>query len=249
MTSEASIMHYKFQVTNLDANDQETVERVDESLTRLATRRKERIEAVGPFARSKLAWKAAVFQQVILYRVVMLADGVIANWNSGNILASFLAARALIETIAVLDDFECQLQLLLANSNLEGIDNLVMNRTFATRDVKWLQDHPSSQSINILTAIDKFDRDKLSGIRRHYDLLSERCHPNALGHHQFFSTLDTSNGTVTFSEKKYLDANFRHVFAAVILAMITENSMDRLDAAIHKTADLQHSQNPAPNAQ
>ena len=38
-------------------------------------------------------------------------------------------------------------------------------------------------------------------------MLSERCHPNSLGHYMFFATLDTETGTVTFSDEKYRQEN------------------------------------------
>src|SRR5262249_10573672 len=59
-------------------------------------------------------------------------------------------------------------------------------------DAVWLEENP-----DVVTYIDKLDR-KLEGFRGQYDRLSERCHPNSLGHNLMFSKLDRSDGTVEY---------------------------------------------------
>ena len=51
---------------------------------------------------------------------------------------------------------------------------------------------PETKAVNILTYIDRFDK-RAEGFRGHYDILSERCHPNALGHNFMFGKLDRSD--------------------------------------------------------
>jgi hypothetical protein len=154
-----------------------------------------------------------VYQQAILYRVVMLARGVRLAWNAQNILLSFLAARALMETLAVFDDLEGELSSTAECEDLEATDRLVMNRTFSTRDGELLQDHPELLAINVLTFIDKLEQRYGIPIRNHYNSLSERCHPNSAGHHQMYSTTDRTNGTVTFSETKNPDMSLDYIRA------------------------------------
>jgi hypothetical protein len=79
-------------------------------LRRLDKKRAKNIVVKGQFAESKLAWKAAILQQVLLYRCVGVASGCAQMWNFGNALCSVLAARALLETIALALDFEKNLQ-------------------------------------------------------------------------------------------------------------------------------------------
>src|SRR5579862_5058079 len=67
---------------------------------------------------SKREWRIAVLQQAFLYRTIALAKGCADAWNAGNVLCSVLAARALLETIAVVEDFERQLSKLVEASNL-----------------------------------------------------------------------------------------------------------------------------------
>jgi hypothetical protein len=80
------------------------------ALMRLAGRRLERIAIAGPLRKSKLAWMVATHQQPVLYRVVMLGSACALCWNAGNVLCAHLAARALIETVALLLEFERELQ-------------------------------------------------------------------------------------------------------------------------------------------
>lgn len=233
-----------FDLSGIGDGDIQTVNEINAVIIRLSERRKTEIRIVAPLDRSKLAWKIAVYQQAVLYRIVMLATGVAQSWNFGNLLTSILAARAFVETTAVLQDFESQLSALLGTEDLIAIDYLVMNRTFASCDAIMLEHNPKHQAINILTFIDRLDENGLTGIRAYYDMLSERCHPNSMGHHQMFSRTDRSTGAVTFSERKHAKDMLQNLLASVNLALIVERTMDRLDSAILATADLQHRLNP-----
>jgi hypothetical protein len=88
----------------------DAVRRFNQVLRRLDKKRAKNIVVKGQFAESKLAWKAAILQQVLLYRCVGVASGCAQMWNFGNALCSVLAARALLETIALALDFEKNLQ-------------------------------------------------------------------------------------------------------------------------------------------
>ena len=227
-----------FDKSDLSGEDAEMAQAINSSLNRLRARRLKEITVSGPFLSSKLAWKVATYQQAVLYRVVMVASGCALNWNANNTLCSFLAGRALLETVALLLDFEHQLEKFCNRLDFAGIDALVTNRTFATRDAEWINQSPETQAINVLTLIDKLDQRLLPGIRKYYDILSERCHPNSLGHHMFFATLDTDTGTTTFSDNKYREENLGQILGATVLIVAVEECMDRLDQAISALADL-----------
>jgi hypothetical protein len=237
-------MQMEFDKTGLNEKDAETVDLVNSTLARLRNRRKDKVIRTGPFLKSKLAWKVANYQQAVLYRIVMLADGCVLTWNSNNPLCSFLAARALLETTALFSEFEHRLNELIEIPDFGGIDALAMNRTFATRDEPFAQSNPDLEAISVLTFIDKIDKRLLPGMRRHYDLLSERCHPNSFGHFFFFSTLDTETGTTTFADNKNKEGNFHHIIAPMILIGLVENSMGRLDEMIIKLADIHSAAHP-----
>jgi hypothetical protein len=226
-----------FEKASLNDKDAELVETINSTLTRLKDRRLKELTVSGPFLKSKLAWKVAGYQQAVLYRVVMLANGCALNWNANNTLCSILAARALMETVALLLDFEIQLQRLCNGSDFGGIDDLVNNRTFATRDAEWISQAPETKATNAVTFIDKLER-LLPDARRYYDMLSEWCHPNSLGHYMFFATLDTETGTVTYSDQKHGQEKLDVILGASLLILVVENSIVRLDEAILGLAEL-----------
>ena len=103
------------------------VRRFNSTLRRVERRPVTRVELKGPSAASKIAWKAAVLQQALIYRTVELAGSCAKMWNFGNVLCSVLAARALLETIAVTLDFETRLQDYYNASNFEEMDKLIMH--------------------------------------------------------------------------------------------------------------------------
>jgi hypothetical protein len=236
----------EFDLSGVDcATDRaDDLRKINKAIERLAARRKTNIERAGPFAQSKLAWKVATYQQAMLYRVVALARGARDAWNARNVMVSLLATRALVETIAVFDDFEHTLSAHLANEDLQEMDKLLTNRIFATKDEELLDGHPEILAINVLTFIDRFEKRHGIPVRSHYDRASERCHPNSAGHHQLYSKTDYSNGTVTFSETKNLSAILDSIRAPLGLVFLFEQSMNALDPAILKTAETQHRLNP-----
>lgn len=229
---------------NIQGDDALRMQEFNETLVRLRARRVPEIRVEGSLLKSKLAWKIATYQQPVLYRIVMLADGCALNWNARNDLCSFLAARALVETIALVFDFQCELDSLVELKDLKSIDALVMNRTFASRDQEWLKDHPDTKALNVLTFVDRLDKRMLPGVRWHYDALSECCHPNSFGHHQFFGKLDKTSGATTYFETQEDDARLNHVLLGAMLVHLAEISMDRLDKAITEVSKLQHEIDP-----
>jgi hypothetical protein len=236
----------EFDVIRLgeDAEAIENLAAINGAIVRLASRRKSEIRKKGPYAKSKIAWKVATYEQAILYRVVMLASGAAEAWNSDNFLTCILAARSLTETFAVLFDFERRLSRLLVERNLAEISALTQNRLFANRDDIFLEQHPHTETVNVVTLIEKLDKSHLPGVLNHYKSLSERCHPNTQGHHQMFASTNKSNGTVTFSELKRARDSQQSIMGSVILIPLSESIFDRLNKAELEIATLQHEINP-----
>ena len=117
---------------------------------------------------------------------------------------------------------------------MAALDALAEQGIFASRDPEWCERHPESQAVSVLTYIDKFDR-KATGFRRHYDALSERCHPNSLGHNFMFSKLDRSDDPT---------GSGKLVLAALLPLLLIESTTVRLDELILKVSDLQHRISP-----
>ena len=128
----------------------------------------------GVFARSKIAWKLATYQHVLLHRSVALMDGAAVAWNAQSTLSAILTARAFMETLAVMAEFEGRVARFLAEEDLGALDALAQHGIFASRDPEWTKEFAETKAVNVLTYIDKFD-ERASGFRGHYDSLSERC--------------------------------------------------------------------------
>lgn len=221
-----------------------TVAELNASLERLDGLRAVEINVSGPFLRSKIAWKLATYQHALLHRIVALIDGVAVAWNARSTLAAILTARAFMETYAIMADFEKQVERFLCSEDLHQLDTLAQNGIFATRDPELCDDVPDVKAKNILTFIDKLDT-QCSGFRKHYDILSERCHPNAMGHNSMFSILDRSTGTVRYTDEREPQHNGRLILTAIGILPAVESIMAHLDERIREVSDLQHRISPA----
>jgi hypothetical protein len=119
------------------------------------------------------------------------------------------------------------------------MDNLITSLTFATKDPKLLSEAPEATATNVLTYIDRLSR-KLPLLRKHYDNLSEWCHPNGFGHYFTFGSLDTNTGTVSFSKRKlHGKGMLDHILAVYLLVGLVENAMNRLDVLVQDISRAQ----------
>jgi hypothetical protein len=227
----------------LPESDKAQVSELNESLDRLDAGRAVEINASGPFLRSKIAWKLAVYQHVLLHRVVALMDGAALAWNNHCTLSAILSARALMETIAVIGHFEDSIRELFGREDLGALDAYVQGRTFASRDPKWIEEYPESKAMNAMTYVEKFDK-RVPGFKGHYDILSERCHPNSLGHNFMFSKLDHSDASVRFYDEREPDRNGQMILAALAPLPLVESMMARLADLILQISDLHHRKHP-----
>lgn len=210
--------------SDLKEDDATLIKEINAGLSRLKAQRVDQIEVEGRLIELKLAWKLAVYREAVLWRIVALTESVALNWNSDNIVGSYLPARALIETSALLLDLEYELKKHIDAHDITALDALLNSRTFATREKQWVEKGPASAAINVLTLIDRMDKRTNSGIRRLYDLMSERCHPNYLGHHQMYGTLDIETGTTSFSEKKDIDRHRHAILGATVLMSVASTA-------------------------
>jgi hypothetical protein len=223
----------------LDEADKAEVAGLNASLDRLSGMRAVEINVSGKFARSKLAWKLASYQHVLLHRIVALMDGAAVAWNNRCTLSAMLSARAFMETLAVMAELESRVARLLAAEDLGGLDAVAQRGIFASRDAAFIKEYPETTAVNIQTYIDKFDK-RAQGFRGHYDILSERCHPNSFGHNFMFATLDRSDGSITFCDEREPARNGQMILAALAPLPLIESISGRLDELIEKVADLQH---------
>lgn len=216
----------------------EDVQRYNHALQALLSRRKDTVKAEGIFFASKAAWKCALLQQSLLYRITMLAAGCADAWNAGNLVASVLSARALLETIALCEEAVAQISARADAGEVDAIDDLASRQLFSTRDEGRIADQAGFRATNVLTFIDKLDK-KIAGVRESYDFLSEWCHPNGSGHLFTYGEMNRETGEVRFSEAcdrvKGIQA---HVVTSFMMILFTERAMDRFDGLVTRVAEL-----------
>ena len=92
--------------------------------------------------------------------------------------------------------------------------------------------------MNVLKVIDTFYKEA-KGARAHYDRLSEMCHPNSLGHHMMFGSLDKRQATVSFSTSTCFERGiFDHVIGGFSIIALVSSALDRLDRELAAVAHL-----------
>jgi len=234
-----------FVFPDLPPDSADTIIQINQSLARLYFGRRPEIAVTGRLARSKIAWKIETFCEAMLYRIVALAEGAALCWNEENMLGAVLSARAIVETSAVLFDYEHQLVQMLRSNDLEAINAITMNRMFSSRDTEWVKESPDLQAVNVLTLIDKMDARLLPGARGHYDRLSERCHPNSFGQHQMFTRTDYKTRTVAFSDGRTL-RDTSSIVCGLLLLPLLENILKRVSELTEQVAEL-HYQTRSPD--
>lgn len=232
----------------LTEKDKALVAELNGALKRLNERRAIEINVSGHFARSKIAWKLAIHQHGLLHRMIALMDGTAVAWNNWCTLSAILSARALMETLAVMAVFADRTAEAFAAADLGALDALAQQGTFSSRDPEWLKEAPETKAVNVLTYIDRFDK-RAEGFRGHYDILSERCHPNSLGHNFMFSKLDRSDGSVRFFDEREPKRNGQMILAALAVFPLVESIMNRLDDLIPKISELHHRVAPVGGAE
>lgn len=203
---------------------------ISEQLGAPAARRRDRIDLLDePYCRSKTSWKVAVFSNAVLFRFVALAEGVALSWNHSHYLSAVLNERAMVETAAFYWHFVRDFERSAKFNDICGVDDAVNYALFATRDEELLRDRPELKS-QILNSIDVAEKE-IPGFRRHYEGLSEFCHPNSFGHHGLFSLIDKSTGITTFQSRGG-EAFIHAIKCALGTSPLIEVGLNRTDRLI-----------------
>jgi aspartyl-tRNA(Asn)/glutamyl-tRNA(Gln) amidotransferase subunit B len=220
----------------LEEADKASVAKFNACAARLSGLRVDEVKHSGQL-RSRAAWNLAAHQQGLLYRIVALIDGIGVAWNNRTTLSAYLSARALLETIAAMAEYESSISSFLANKDIDGLDAFAQKEIFSSRDSEVVNQAPEVKAKNVLNYVNKLDKGT-PGIRKYYDDLSERCHPNALGHTYMFSRLDLSAETYRFSDERDPDKNGIIILAALGFLPSVETIMSQLSASILQVSDL-----------
>jgi hypothetical protein len=215
--------------------DKVQVAELNASLDRLDARRAIEINVSGHFARSKIAWKLAVYQHGLLHRMVALMDGTAVAWNNHCTLSAILSARALMETLAVMAVFADRVADSFVAEDLSALDALAQQGTFASRDPEWIKEAPETKAINVLTYIDRFDK-RAPGFRGHYDIRRSDA------------TRTRSGTSVRFFDEREPARNGQMILTALAVFPLVESIISRLDDLIPKISDFHHRVAPVGGA-
>lgn len=217
----------------------------NKAMASLAAQRRSEVVVTAHLMRSKIAWAMTTYQQALLHRIVAVFDGVSLAWQGQSPLVAMMGARAQIESCAVFLHFVSSAERLLKAEDLPGLHALTTRALFASRDEDWLKLSPETEAAQILNRIDRLDR-IVPGVRKHYAILSERCHPNSAGHHFMFARTDRTDGTVSFVPERDPTGNRVLILMGLFPCVLVEDASRKLDALILAVADLQHRLQPVP---
>jgi hypothetical protein len=246
MPRKKKLQGFNCSVVRACGGDWGQIRGYNNTLKRLAKRRVKRIDRIGKYQISQIAWQVAVLQQSLLYRIVALGTATAKNWNAGNVLGSALAARALLETIALVNDVEKDLFAFAEKKDWEGLHKYAVDLMFATRDDELKAQNHVIQAKNALTYIGHLDKE-MPGIEKHYKFLCEWCHPNVFGHYGTFAIFDEAARAVTFCERKMLGPGMLDAILAIYCLLDPiETTMDRWDKTIMKAAQIPSEPIPPP---
>lgn len=207
----------------LSSDDIDLLQTIHETLDRLTQRRKDRMPISGELE--------PMLREVILYRIVATAGGSIVNWNTGNLLCSFLATRALFETFAFLWDYDRAINEAKKTGTRAEFKALTEKRLAATRSPMRLERNPEWKATSILTLLDRMSK-QYAWAATVYDVMSSRCHPNTEGIFETFVDLDTASNEVVFSGRNdALGSSFRLIMGITGLITDAELLFDKLEDA------------------
>jgi hypothetical protein len=176
--------------TRLLGSDSYLVDEVNKLLHALSVQQVKEVSPGPSFNKPKILWEVQNYVQLSIHRVVELGEGATNAWNASRPATCFILTRALMENVAALVDVTFQIEGFVQDNKFIEIHTLVVNRLMGGK----LQKFPVEVQIpNILTAIDKTDKYFPNHrVRELYDFLSEFAHPNSLGMHGLYASIDPS---------------------------------------------------------
>lgn len=246
MPRKKMLQGFNSSVAKHQGGDWGKIRGYNNAMKRLGKRRVRKLGRTGKYKISQIALQAAMLQQSLLYRVVMLATATAKNWNQGNVLGSAIAARALLETIALIHRVENELFEFAEKGDFGGLQKHVTDLTFATRDKELIAHDHEIQARNAVTYITHFDK-AVPGITKHYEFLCEWCHPNVFGHYVAFATYDEEANAATFcAGKMHCPEMLDALLAVYSMLEHLEGTFDRWNETIDKAAAIPSEPIPAP---
>lgn len=146
--------------------------RIRELSDRIAACLPQKIEAAALTLNSKIPFKALSLREVLICRISELASVSIQLYEDRKLVSAFIITRAIVETAAFTYWLHHQLSSFFSHKNPAQLDQFLMRVLVGSRDKT-----TPVESCNVLTAIDKLDKE-YQWFRKGYDRLCEFTHPN-----------------------------------------------------------------------
>lgn len=218
----------------------ESVEWVNELVSRLQDRAVKRIVVQDAATRFRLVGMIDAYRQACLYRCLHLTEASTCLLQTGHGLAAMIMARSLIETIAAFVWFQKRLQAIVSEGDLQRIHRFVRGVSFATRLEPLIEKAGTDdvKAVSVLTQVNGLEEFRI-GVRDDYDHLCESTHPNALGTLLLFGRHDQETDVVTFlADDQFPDESFKWVVVAARMLEHFEQAFDAVEMQFPRLREL-----------
>ncbi|MFC5554690.1 hypothetical protein [Methylobacterium iners] len=128
---------------------------------------------------------------------------------------------------------------LVEHRDLDGLYKFLLNGSFSAKSDAWLDGDAKRKAVHVMDLIRAVDK-IMPGVMSCYDTMSERVHPNSLGHRGFFASLDRNSGATAFCFRKISDKNgFLPILAVYGSTPLAERWLNEINELVPMIADLQ----------
>lgn len=141
--------------------------------------------------RYRIPLKIVWIRDLIIHRVVHLSEEALEAYYKHSTITFALLVRATIEAAALMFSLDKHINNALANKDIKSLEEILHRHTIGSKN----KSTPVAV-VNSLTCLEKLDK-KYSGIKKHYDDLSEYCHPNFSGLFMTYGQI-TKEGKINF---------------------------------------------------
>jgi hypothetical protein len=198
---------------------------IEKRLRAFEASRTHRIDAMAISQTSKLPYKALLYREGLLWRMVELSRTAFETFEDNRLVSAILLTRAAIETSAALWYLCARLDASVQSGNVAEIDDCLMKLMMGTKTNLDIQ----PEAFNVLKFVDRMDKD-VDGARHQYEMLSEFAHPNWAGTALLYSKHDPPNRWTNFGANiRSADSTKRAGLANLSVALLLfERSQGRL---------------------
>jgi hypothetical protein len=227
-----------------DLHHDDDAGKIEETLARLETWLVPEMDGRTFSPTAKLPAKLYDLLQVGLRRTIELSEASIREMNRGNVVASYVLVRAILETTCLLLDASRRAERALKENDtnkLDELDKFLMDVLVGFKSPEWgfSEEYVAR---NVLTIIQRLSRELDIDLMWFYEGLSERAHPNYLGMLGTYQTAPPPGGFVVKFHSPAGDELKLHMKMALSgLAIATEmmqGALEQFDEIATKFAEL-----------